>query len=376
MTVSSRSDEEGLGPKPAGKLRSGWTTGTCAAGAAKADLIRQLTGVAPKVVEVTLPSSAKVVFDVSQDELGRCYITKDAGDDPDCTHGAHITAYVEILDHPGDVTILGGQGVGLVTKPGLGLEVGSPAINPVPQKMIRQAIAEVTTSAVIVTITVPGGEEMAKKTTNARLGILGGISILGTTGVVKPFSTSSFRASVVQQIDVAAAQGSREIVFVTGSRSEEFAFKNYPTLTETEVVEVGDFSGVAIKRANKNHLSTVHWIGMVGKVSKLAEGTTMTHFHRSNLDTSVLERAARETGASSRIIESAHETTTARHFYEVCEAMDDMKPLKLLTLWAAQTLSAQLSCDSTIDVTLVDFDATKAISTSPTLAGQIENRIG
>ncbi|NNN12819.1 MAG: cobalt-precorrin-5B (C(1))-methyltransferase [Acidimicrobiaceae bacterium] len=373
MELNARPDEEGLGPKPAGKLRSGWTTGTCAAGAAKADLIRQLTGVAPKVVEVTLPSSTKVVFDVSQDELGRCYVVKDAGDDPDCTHGAHITACVEVLDYPGDITILGGPGVGLVTKPGLGLEVGSPAINPVPQKMIRQAIAEVTNQAVSVTITVPGGEEMAKKTTNARLGILGGISILGTTGVVKPFSTSSFRASVVQQIDVAAAQGSREIVFVTGSRSEEFALRNYPRLTETEVVEVGDFSGVAIKRANKNRLLTVHWIGMVGKVSKLAEGTTMTHFHRSNLDTSVLERAARETGADNRIIESAHQTTTARHFYEVCEAMDDMKPLGVLTLWAAQTLSAQLSCDSTIDVTLVDFDATKAISTSPTLAGQIEN---
>ncbi len=372
MGPISPPDEEGLGPKPAGKLRSGWTTGTCAAAAAKADLIRQLTGVAPTAVEVTLPSGIKVPFEVFQDDLGSCYVIKDAGDDPDCTHGAHITASVEVLDHQGEVAILGGSGVGQVTKPGLGLEVGSPAINPVPQKMIRQAISEVTDLAVKVTIVVPGGEEMAKKTTNSRLGILGGISILGTTGVVKPFSTASFRASVVQQIDVASAQGSKEIAFVTGSRSSEFALRNYLRLSDTEVVEVGDFTGVAIKRANRNQIPTLHWIGMVGKVSKLAEGTTMTHFHRSNLDTTVLESAAREASADPRIVQSAHETTTARHFYEVCEAMGDFTPMELLTLWAAQTLSANLSSSSTIDVTMVDFDATKAVSTSPALRGQVE----
>ena len=190
-------------------------------------------------------------------------VVKDAGDDPDCTDGARMTAEVAWREapegqlpegqRPGETGVSSselraGSGIGTITKPGLGLEVGQPAINPVPRRMILSALAEVTDKALVVTFSVPGGEEMTKRTTNERLGIIGGISILGTTGIVKPFSTAAYRASVVQQIDVAAAQGSRTMVLCTGSRSELVAIATMPELDEVCFVEVGDFTGIALRR--------------------------------------------------------------------------------------------------------------------------------
>ena len=212
-------------------------------------------------------------------------MVKDAGDDPDVTHGARLTATVRWRDEPG-IELDGGVGVGVVTKPGLGLEVGGPAINPVPRAMITQSVGEAVDLAqrgVQVIISVPDGEKMARKTTNARLGIIGGISILGTTGIVRPFSTASWRASVEQAISVLAAQGEDTVVLCTGGRTEKGAMKLLPQLPEVCFVEVGDFTGAALRRAVEHGLTRIVFVGMAGKLTKLAAGVLMTHYTRSKV---------------------------------------------------------------------------------------------
>src|SRR5215211_5383595 len=233
-------------------LRTGWTTGTCAAAAAKAAATALISGEAQEGVEVGLPRKGeerRVRFEVERCEVGEGWaeavVVKDAGDDPDVTHGAHITARVSWHEEPG-MELGRGEGVGVVTKPGLGLPVGGPAINDVPRRMISYSVEEVLNPAergVHVVLSVPGGEEMAEKTTNRRLGIVGGISILGTTGIVRPFSTASWRASVVQAVHVMAAQGEKDVVLCTGARTEHGARGLLPDLEEVCFVEVGDFTG-------------------------------------------------------------------------------------------------------------------------------------
>lgn len=347
-------------------LRTGWTTGTCASAAAKAAAIWLVDGTAPTDVEVGLPKGARVrfpVIDVDPAVPYRCAIEKDAGDDPDCTHGAHLTASVDWAT-PGTrrTELRGGLGVGTITKPGLGLPVGAPAINPVPQRMIRAAVAEVTDRPLIVTISVPGGEAMAAKTSNARLGILGGISILGTTGVVKPFSTASYRASVVQQVDVAAAQASDVVVLATGSRSDDAAQRLYPELDQVCFVEVGDFTGIALRRAAGAGITKVIWVGMVGKITKLAAGIMMTHYRRSKVDSELLADVAQQAGAPAAVVDSASETATARHFYETCLAHGSVEPLRLLCERAAARCRDHVEGALHVEVIMVDFDGDQVIA--------------
>jgi cobalt-precorrin-5B (C1)-methyltransferase len=297
-------------------------------------------------------------------------VVKDAGDDPDCTDGARMTATVAFADTvAGADTSAGhdlraGDGIGTVTLPGLGLPVGAPAINPVPRKMINAALAEVTDRPLVVTFSVPGGQAMAAKTTNERLGIIGGISILGTTGIVKPFSTASYRASVVQQIDVAAAQGHDMVVLATGSRSEAYSFKAWPDIPPVCVVEVGDFTGIALRRAAGAGLHRVVFVGMVGKITKLAAGVMMTHFHRSKVDTDLLAEVARATGSPPAVVAAATETATARHFFEVCLAEGVIEPLRELCRRAAA--NCRIHVDGALDVRvhLVDFEGEKGIAHS------------
>ncbi|WP_298334706.1 cobalt-precorrin-5B (C(1))-methyltransferase [Ferrimicrobium sp.] len=343
------------------RLRSGFTTGSCAAAAAKAATVGSLTGQIPSSVEIRLPKGQLVTFDVEVDEAGRAVVIKDAGDDPDCTDGAHITASVRLIDGD-EVLIQGGPGVGIVTKDGLGLPVGGPAINPVPRRMITEAVRSVTEHGIEVIISVPGGQEMALATTNDRLGILGGISILGTTGIVKPFSTAAYRASIVQQIDVATANGQSHIVLVTGSRTESAAGRIFPQLDPVAIVEVGDYTGVAVKRAASHHPERITWVGMAGKVAKLAQGLLMTHFHRANVDTKLLEAVARDAGASEALITAATATATARHFYECCQREGDLRPLMALTELAAATCFEAAGGRIPIEVLMVDFDSLEVVA--------------
>ena len=353
-------------------LRTGWTTGTCASAAAKAAAIGLWTGVRPDTVEIGLPDGQRVTFPVEPGPSGRPWeavVVKDAVDDPDCTHGARMTATVSFADAtpeggPSGHDLRAGDGIGTVTLPGLGLPVGAPAINPVPRKMINAALDEVTDRPVIVTFSVPGGQAMAAKTTNDRLGIVGGISILGTTGIVKPFSTASYRASVVQQIDVAAAQGHDMVVLATGSRSESYALGAWPDVPPVCVVEVGDFTGIALRRAAGAGMHRAVFVGMVGKITKLAAGVMMTHFHRSKVDTDLLADVARVTGAPPKVVEAATATATARHFFEVCVAEGVLEPLRELCRRAAANSALHVDGALDVEVHLVDFEGEAEIARS------------
>lgn len=363
MPDPPRPEEPELSPVVASRrgLRPGWTTGTCASAAAKAAYLAHLSGHRVAHVEVALPSGRRVGFPVEWDGGGRAVVVKDAGDDPDCTHGARLTAEIRSGGVGGAHLLCAGEGVGTITKPGLGLEIGAPAINPVPRRMILAALAEVGTDPVTVTFSVPHGEEMATETTNARLGILGGISILGTSGVVRPFSTASYRASVVQQIDVAAAQGERTVVLATGARSEAVAVRLYPALDPVCVVEVGDFTGIALRRAAHVGIRRVAFVGMAGKLTKLAAGVMMTHFHRSEVDTALLATLARETGAPVGVVEAAGATTTARHFFDTCVAQGCLAPLALLCERARAACLAHVASAFELEVVLVDYEGENVV---------------
>lgn len=306
-------------------LRTGWTTGTCASAAAKAAVTALRDRAEQDVVEVALPSGRRVTFAVEScrydDQRATAVVVKDAGDDPDVTHGAHLTATVSWRGEPG-VGLEGGEGVGVVTKPGLGIPVGEPSITGPPRAMIIQAVGEVVDLAgrgVRVVISVPGGETMARKTTNARLGVLGGISILGTTGIVRPFSTASWRASVEQAVAVMAAQGEQTVVLCTGGRTEKGAMAMLPHLPEVCFVEVGDFTGAAIRRGVEAGLERVVFVGMAGKLAKLAAGVLMTHYTRSKVDLSLLGDITRAAGGSDETTAEVTAANTGRHAYEIWE---------------------------------------------------------
>jgi cobalt-precorrin-5B (C1)-methyltransferase len=367
-TIDRAAGMRTMEPAPAGEvaarrrgLRTGWTTGTCASAAARAAAIGLVTGSPPAAVEVALPGGRRVVFPAEAEGPARCAVVKDAGDDPDCTDGARVTAEVG-PSATGATELRAGPGVGTVTLPGLGLPVGAPAINPVPRRMIVAALAEVTPDPLDVILSVPGGEEMAARTSNARLGIVGGISILGTTGVVRPFSTAAYRASVVQQLDVAGAQGERRVVLATGSRSDRAAQRLYPDLVPACFVEVGDFTGVALRRAAAAGVTSAVFVGMAGKIAKLADGVMMTHFHRSAVDGDLLAAVAAETGAPPVVAAAATETATARHFFEVCVAHGCRAPLDRLCARARAACEAHAGGRLAVDVVMVDFDGQAVVA--------------
>ncbi|GAA2045724.1 cobalt-precorrin-5B (C(1))-methyltransferase [Catenulispora yoronensis] len=318
-------------------LRPGWTTGACAAAAAKAATVALVTGEPQTWTEIALPSGRRVTFATERCELPRpgraeAVVVKDAGDDPDVTHGAHLTATVSWLAPGTGLRLDGGVGVGVVTKPGLGLEVGGPAINPVPRGMIEASVAEALALApdagargLSVVISVPEGEVMARKTTNARLGILGGISILGTTGIVRPFSTAAWRASVEQAVSVLAAQAAGAsqdpvLVLCTGGRTEKGAMALYPELPEVSFVEVGDFTGAALRRCVEHGVRRVAFVGMAGKLTKLGAGVLMTHYTRSKVDCSLLGDITLAVGGSADLAAEVGAANTARHGYELWDA--------------------------------------------------------
>jgi cobalt-precorrin-5B (C1)-methyltransferase len=306
-------------------MREGFTTGACAT-AASLGATRALIGQRPvDTVTIRLPAGRDATFALARCELSldhaRCGVIKDAGDDPDATHGAEIISTVSWRDTPG-LDLAGGSGVGVVTRPGLGLEVGGPAINPVPQRMISEHVTAeagdlLNKRGLRVEISVPHGEQIALKTLNGRLGILGGISILGTTGIVRPWSTAAWRASVLQAIDVAAANGQRHIVLSTGGRSERFTMRQLPDLAEMAFVEMGEFTGAALKQCVERGCQRVTLAGMVGKFSKLAQGHFMTHVAGNQVDLAFLATVAAESGASSAVQAEIRGANTARHFQEI-----------------------------------------------------------
>jgi cobalt-precorrin-5B (C1)-methyltransferase len=290
-------------------LRRGWTTGTCAAAAAKAAFAALVTGEFPDPVEVTLPRGERPSFALAMTRKDRdsatAGIIKDAGDDPDVTHGALIMSTVRTAAAGSGVTFRAGEGVGTVTRSGLPLPPGEPAINPVPRRMIHDAIAEVAVAAgratdVEVEIAIPGGAELAVKTLNGRLGIVGGLSILGTTGIVVPYSCSAWIHSIHRGIDVARAAGLTHIAGATGASSEAAAQKLYG-LPETALIDMGDFVGGMLKYLRNHPVPRVTIAGGIGKMTKLAQGLTDLHSKRGEVDRTLLASFAEAAGGSAQL---------------------------------------------------------------------------
>ena len=295
--------------KPDRPLRRGWTTGTCAAAAAKAAYAALVTGEFPDPVEVTLPRGERPSFALAltrQDQTSAAAgVVKDAGDDPDVTHGALVIATVRAGAPGAGVTFRAGEGVGTVTRAGLPLPPGEPAINPVPRRMIRDAIAEVAAAAgraadAEVEISIPGGAALAAKTLNGRLGIVGGLSILGTTGIVVPYSCAAWIHSIQRGIDVARAAGLTHIAGSTGSSSEAAVQKLYD-LPEIALIDMGDFVGGMLKYLRAHPLPRVTIAGGVGKMTKLAQGLTDLHSKRGEVDLALLAEFARAAGGSAAL---------------------------------------------------------------------------
>ncbi len=355
-----------------GKLRRGWTTGSCSAAAAKAAALLLRDGDPPDEVEIPLPrGDQRPTFAVERCALDGAaavaVVVKDAGDDPDVTHGAHLTARVWRRDTPG-IELCGGEGVGRVTRPGLGLEVGGPAINAGPRAQITAAVGEVLDlerTGVVVEISVPGGEKMGRRTSNPRLGILGGISILGTTGIVRPFSTAAWRASVGQAIDVMDAQGWRTLVLTTGGRSERAARRLEPALDTVCFVEVGDFTGYALKRAVSLGFERCVFVGMAGKLSKLGAGIMMTHWTRSKVDPAFLATLTEQAGGDAALVAAVGEANTARHAYELWAAAGLDGAADLLCARVAENLGTYVKGALTVDVVMVDFEGEAVVGASP-----------
>ncbi len=309
-------------------LRYGWTTGTCAAAAAKAAYTALLTGEFPDPVDVVLPRGQRPAFALATCSAGQgsatAGIVKDAGDDPDVTHGALILATVRRGTPGSGVTFRAGEGVGTVTRPGLPIPPGEPAINPVPRRMLREAIAEVAAAHgdagdVDVEISVPGGEALAAKTMNGRLGIVGGLSILGTTGIVVPYSCSAWIHSIHSGIEVARAAGLTHIAGATGAASEA-AVQKLHGLPEIALIDMGDFVGGMLKYLRKHPVPRVTIAGGVGKMTKLAQGLIDLHSRRGSVDLGVLASLAERAGGSPALGKRILAANTAAEAFAHAEA--------------------------------------------------------
>ena len=309
-------------------LRRGWTTGACATAGTKAAYTALLTGEFPDPVEVILPRGERTAFALAvsrrEEDAATAGVIKDAGDDPDVTHGALVLATVR-LGAPGTgVTFRAGEGVGTVTRPGLPIPPGEPAINPVPRQMMRSAIVEIAAAAsgsgdAEIEIAIPGGDALAARTLNARLGIVGGLSILGTTGIVIPYSCSSWIHSIRSGIDVARALGHSHIAGSTGATSEA-AIRKLHNLPETALIDMGDFVGGMLKYLRKHPVPRVTIAGGVAKMAKLAQGLLDLHSKRGAVDLSWLAGAAEAVGASPALRERMLASNTAAEAFAHAQA--------------------------------------------------------
>jgi cobalt-precorrin-5B (C1)-methyltransferase len=365
---------EAVPPRDKRGQRTGYTTGSNAAAAAKAATIALLSGVWPEQVSVTLPiGEAALMTPVERalgDDAAYCCMVKDAGDDPDVTHGALICAEVRRSATPG-ISLEGGRGVGRVTLPGLGLEVGGPAINPVPRQQIIANVADALREAgldgeewleqhgLAITISVPEGERLAQRTLNPRLGIIGGISILGTTGKVYPYSTAAWRASVIQAVEVAARNQSGTVVMATGGRSEKFAMALFPALPEVAFVELSLFTGDALKTCVAQGVRAAVFVGMIGKMVKTAQGHMQTHVAANQVDPLFLAEICRSVGAPPALAEAVERANTARHFLELCQQHGASAPIQrvvdLALVECRKFVQAQGGALA-LEVILVDFE--------------------
>ena len=287
-------------------LRRGWTTGACATAAAKAAFVALRTGDFPDPVTITLPRGERPAFALARGEFvaggAVAGVVKDAGDDPDVTHGALVLATVRPLPKGSGVRFRAGPGVGTVTRPGLPLPPGEPAINPVPRRMIQAELDAVAPEGADaeVEIAIPGGEILAERTLNGRLGIVGGLSILGTTGIVMPYSCAAWIDSIHRGIDVARASGLGHVAGATGAASEA-AVRGLHGLPETALIEMGDFVGGMLKYLRRHPVGRVSIAGGVAKMTKLAQGMLDLHSKRGAADMAALAALVGDAGLGERV---------------------------------------------------------------------------
>jgi len=343
-------------------LRRGWTTGACAAAAARAAMEALLTGRFPDPVAIRLPGGERPAFPLALTEVdegrARAGIVKDAGDDPDVTHGALVVAEVAPGPPGSGLTFHAGAGVGTVTLPGLALAVGEPAINPGPRAMIAEAIADAIEACdspsrdVAVTISIPGGEALAAKTLNGRLGIVGGLSILGTTGVVIPYSCSSWIHSIQRGIDVARAAGLSHLAACTGSTSEA-AVRRLLGLPEIALIDMGDFVGGTLKYLRRHPVERLTLAGGFGKMAKLAAGHLDLHSARSEVDIAALADLLDELGGTGEAVAAARQARSAGALLDI--AGDAKRALtERVARRAREVALATLAGSTSIDVMLID----------------------
>ncbi len=314
--------------RPDRPLRRGWTTGTCATAAAAAAYEALLTGSFPEAVTVLLPRGGSATLPLARTELSdgvaSAGVVKDAGDDPDVTHGAEVVVTVAHGPPGTGVTFQAGEGVGVVTLPGLPVPVGEPAINPAPRKMIRDALASLAehggvSADVLVTVSIPGGAALAEKTLNGRLGIRGGLSVLGTTGIVVPFSCAAWVHSIHRGIDVARATGIKHVAAATGSTSEA-AVRRLHVLSDQALLDMGDFVGGTLKYLRAHPLPRLSIAGGFAKMVKLAQGNLFLHSSKSRVDMDRLADDLAALGASRAAVNEARGANTAAQVLSIANA--------------------------------------------------------
>lgn len=368
-------------------LRPGWTTGACATAAATAAYTALLTGDFPDPVAITLPKGQTPAFALAVEELtesaepaegpvgggpvrrATAGVVKDAGDDPDVTHGALVRATVRALPPGTGVVFRAGPGVGTITRPGLPLDVGEPAINPVPRKLMRDHIAEIAArhgagGDVEITVSVDHGEEIARSTWNPRLGILGGLSILGTTGVVVPYSCSAWIDSIRRGVDVARAAGRTHVAGCTGSTSEKTVVAEYG-LPEDALLDMGDFAGAVLKYIRRHPVDRLTVCGGFAKLSKLAAGHLDLHSARSQVDKGFLAELARRGGADEALAAEVAGANTGLAALQSCAAAG--VPLGDLVAVAArdQALEVLRGAPVAVDVICIDRAGTVVGRSAP-----------
>jgi len=300
-------------------LRSGYTTGACAAAAAKGAALLLRDGVA-EMVEIDLPAGFRAQFSLQgqmrSDVGARCFVIKDAGDDPDVTHGVELHADIRYGERPG-LEIVAGDGIGTVTKPGLAVPVGQSAINPVPWMMIEQAVGQIFSgeTGLRLTLSIPDGEQRAAKTLNAKLGILGGLSLLGTTGVVTPLSHAAWTDTIDVEIDVAQAAGVSQVILVTG-RTSEGAARDHFACPEEAFVMMGDFISHALESCHRKGVQRLAITGQFAKVLKIACGHPQTHVRNAQLDLKRLHDWGQEIGLDPAECQRLELANTARQVFE------------------------------------------------------------
>jgi cobalt-precorrin-5B (C1)-methyltransferase len=349
--------------RPKGPLRRGWTTGACATAAASAAYHALLGGDFPDPVVVALPKGQRPAFALAREELGqdfaRAAVVKDAGDDPDVTHGTLVIATLRRTRRGQGVTFKAGPGVGTVTLPGLPVPPGEPAINPGPRAMMRAAMAEIAAAHgdpgdVEIEISVPGGETMAEKTWNPRLGIIGGLSILGTTGIVVPYSCSAWIQSIHSGIDVARAGGFTHVAGCTGSTSERAVQAHYG-LPAPAMLDMGDFAGGLLKYLRRHPLPRLTVGGGFAKLTKLGAGHLDLHSGRSQVDMDWLAERTIEAGGTQDLAARASAANTAGQVLEMAQAEGITLGDLIARLARSQALEV-LGKDSAVavDVLIVD----------------------